>query len=103
MRWDEMWLDGRWGEMRQIKFRWKRIEVGYSWGITAWKGYDRASLDPGAPTPRDFFGSEILAKGDFLGFMKDAGIFLGREKKTEGFLWVAKKELRDFFGYAKKK
>ena len=40
----------------------------------------------------DFFGSEILAKGDFFGSMKDAGIFLGRKKK----------ELRDFFGYAKK-
>ena len=43
-----------------------------------------------------------MAKGDFFGSMKDAGIFLGREKKTEGFFGVAKKELRDFFGYAKK-
>ena len=34
--------------------------------------------------------------------MKDAGIFLGRGKKPEGFFWVAKKELRDFSGYAKK-
>ena len=39
-----------------------------------------------------FFWSEILAKGDCFGSMKDAGIFLGRKKK----------ELRDFFGYAKK-
>ena len=31
--------------------------------------------------------------------MKDAGIFLGRKKKTEGYFWVAKKE---FFGYVKK-
>ena len=37
--------------------------------------------------PSDFFGSEILAKSDFFGSMKDAGIFLGR-----------KKEQRDFFG-----
>ena len=44
-----------------------------------------------------FFGSEILAKGDFFGSMKDTGIFLGREKKAERFFWVAKKELRDFF------
>ena len=32
----------------------------------------------------------------------DARIFLGHKKKTEGFFWVAKKGLRDFFGYAKK-
>ena len=52
----------------------------------------------------DFFGSEILAQSDFLGSMKDAGIFLGRrkKKKKEGFFWVAKKGPRDFFGYAKK-
>ena len=34
--------------------------------------------------------------------MKDTGIFLGREKKTEAFFWVAKKGLRDFWAYAKK-
>ena len=34
--------------------------------------------------------------------MKDAGVFLGHEKKAEEFFWVAKKELRDFFGYAKR-
>ena len=38
----------------------------------------------------------------FFGSMKDAGIFLGREKKQRDFFWVAKKGLRDFFGYAKK-
>ena len=67
-------------------------------------------IDPGAPLtyfndgrgPSDLFGSEILAKGDSFGSMKDAGIFLGRKKKTEGSFWVARKELRDFFGYAKK-
>ena len=33
--------------------------------------------------------------------MKDARIFLGREK-NRGIFWVAKKGLRDFLGYAKK-
>ena len=33
--------------------------------------------------------------------MKDAGIFLGREK-TKGFFGVVKKGLRDFWGYTKK-
>ena len=28
--------------------------------------------------------------------------FFGVVKKTEGFFWVARKGLRDFFGYAKK-
>ena len=41
--------------------------------------------------PSDFFGSEILAKGDFFGSMKDIGIFLGREKKTEVFFGGCKK------------
>ena len=39
----------------------------------------------------DFFRSEVLARGDFFGSMKDAGIFLGREKKR-----------RDCFGLRKK-
>ena len=30
--------------------------------------------------PSDFLGSEILAKSDCFGSMKDAGIFLGHEK-----------------------
>ena len=38
-----------------------------------------------------------MAKSDILGSMKDAGIFWGHDKK-EGFFWVAKKGLRDFFG-----
>ena len=29
----------------------------------------------------DFLGSEILATNDYFGSMKDAGIFLGREKR----------------------
>ena len=45
----------------------------------------------GGGGPSDFFGSEILAKDDTFGSMKDAGIFLGREKKR-----------RDFFGLRKK-
>ena len=52
----------------------------------------------GVGGPSDFFGPEILAKGDFFGSMKDARIFLGRkkngeiflgcEKRTKGFFWV---------------
>ena len=42
-----------------------------------------------------------MAQSDFFGSMKDAGIFFGsRKKKTEAFFCVAKKGLRDFFGYA---
>ena len=36
----------------------------------------------GGGGPKDFFGSNILAKRDFFGSMKDAGIFLGRENNT---------------------
>ena len=36
----------------------------------------------GGGGPKDFFGSDVLAKRDFLGSMKDAGIFLGRENNT---------------------
>ena len=49
-----------------------------------------------------FFWSKILAKSDFLGSMKDVGIFWGRKKKKRNS-WVAKKGLRDFFGYVRKK
>ena len=42
--------------------------------------------------PSDFCGSEILAKSDIFGSMKDAGIFLGPKKKTEGFFWVVRKD-----------
>ena len=44
-----------------------------------------------------FFGSEILAKSFFFGFMKDTGIFLDRGKQKTGIFWVAKKGLREFF------
>ena len=37
---------------------------------------------------RIFFGSDILAKRDFFGSMKDAGIFLGRENNTGIFLGI---------------
>ena len=40
----------------------------------------------GGGGPKDFFGSDILAKRDFLGSIKDAGIFLGRENNTGIFL-----------------
>ena len=53
-------------------------------------------LAPGAPLTyfndggvrRIFFGSDILAKRDFFGSMKDAGIFLGRENNTGIFLGI---------------
>ena len=39
-----------------------------------------------------FFGSEILAKSNFFGCMKDTGMFLGREKKNRwNFLGMLKK------------
>ena len=41
---------------------------------------------------REFFGSEILAKSDFFGSIKDAGIFLGHEKKQRDFLGLQKKD-----------
>ena len=50
----------------------------------------------------DFFGSEILAKSDFLGSMKDAGFFLDHEKKKRDFGGLRKKGLMDCFGYGKK-
>ena len=65
------------------------------------QGHRSHILMTGGGGPSDFFGSEILAKSDFVGSMKDAGIFLGREKK-EGFLWLAKKGLRDFLGVCQK-
>ena len=40
----------------------------------------------------DFLGSEILAKSNFLGSMKDVGDFFA----------LLKQKLRDFLGYAKK-
>ena len=38
--------------------------------------------------PSDFVGSEILAKSDFFGSMKDARIFLFCKNGTKGFFWV---------------
>ena len=51
-------------------------------------------LLPGAPLTyfndggvrRNFFGSDISAKRDFFGSMKDAGNFLGREN-DRGIFW----------------
>ena len=45
----------------------------------------------------DFFGSEILAKSDFLWSMKDAGIFLGHEKKKQRNFLGCKKRNKEFF------
>ena len=52
--------------------------------------------------PSDSFGSEILAKSDFFWVYERRRAFFGSQKQTEGFSWVAKKGLRDFFGYDKK-
>ena len=41
--------------------------------------------DGGGGGPSVFFGSEILAKSDFFGSMKDTRIFLGREEKQRDF------------------
>ena len=38
--------------------------------------------------PRDFLGSEILAKRDFLGPMEDTGIFGATKINQLGFFWV---------------
>ena len=38
--------------------------------------------------PKDFFGSHILAKRDFFGSMKGAGIFLGRENNGGIFFGI---------------
>ena len=43
----------------------------------------------------------MLAQSDFFGSMKDAEIFWGNKKNTEGFFWVAEKGLRDFLGVLK--
>ena len=51
--------------------------------------------------PSGFLGSEILAKSDFWVCERCQDFFRLR-KITERFLGVAKKGLRDFFGYAKK-
>ena len=42
--------------------------------------------DGGRGGLRDCFGPEILAKSDFFGSMKDAGI-LGVAKKNRGIFW----------------
>ena len=44
-----------------------------------------------------FFGSEILAKSDFFGFMKDAEIFLGHEKRNRRIFLGCKKRTKGFF------
>ena len=46
-------------------------------------------LMTGGGGPKDFFASDILAKSDFFGSMKDAGIFWGRENNTGIFLGIA--------------
>ena len=59
-----------------------------------------SDLRPGAPLTyndggegggggsKDFFGSDILAKKNFFGSMKDAGIFLGGENNRGIFFGI---------------
>ena len=42
--------------------------------------------------------SEILAKSDFFGSMKDIWIILGREKKVRGNFWGMLKKVVIFLG-----
>ena len=49
-----------------------------------------------------FWGLKFWPKVIFFGSMKDAGIFLGHEKKGEICFGLQKKELRGFGGYVKK-
>ena len=46
----------------------------------------------GGEGPTDFFGSEISAKSDSFGPMKDAGIFFGLRKRSKGYFWVCFKK-----------
>ena len=61
------------------------VKIKYSL-YTAPRGPRSHILMTGAP--KDFFGSEILAKRDLFGSMKDAGIFWGRENNTGIFLGI---------------
>ena len=45
----------------------------------------------GGRGPSDFFGSEILAKGDFFGVYERRHDFFGSQKKLEGFFGLRKK------------
>ena len=51
-------------------------------------------LMTGGGGPSDFFGSEILAKSDFFGSMKDSEILLGREIKNRGIFWGYEKRIK---------
>ena len=69
-------------------------------GVDVLPGAPLTYLMMGGGSPSDFLGSEILAKSDFFGCMKDAGIFLG-SGKNQRFFWVAKKGLKDILGMLK--
>ena len=51
----------------------------------------------GGGGPSDFFESEILARSNLFGSMKDARIFWGQEKKRGIFLG-SKKRTKGFLG-----
>ena len=54
--------------------------------------YFNDGVGGGGESTSDVFGSEILAKSDFFGSMKDAGIFLGRKKKQRNFFGLRKRD-----------
>ena len=78
------------------------------WICWVWN-FSKSNFFGSMKDPWDFFGS-MKDTGIFLGLWKIPGFFwvyerhrdfFGSQRKTEGFFWVAKKGLRDFFGYAK--
>ena len=55
-------------------------------------------MEGGGGGPSNFLRSEILAKSDIFGSMKDGGIFLSREKKNRGIFWEpCEKRTKGFF------
>ena len=57
-------------------------------GICWTQGPHSHILMTGGGGLKDFLGSDILAKRDFLGSKKDAGICLGRKNNTGIFLGI---------------
>ena len=59
--------------------------------------------DGGVGGSKWFFGVWNFGRKWFFGVYERCQDFLGSQKKTKGLFWVAKKGLREFFGYAKKR
>ena len=58
------------------------------WALIRAQGPHSHILMTGGGGSKGFFGSDILAKRDFFGSMKDARIFLCRENNTGIFLGI---------------